>query len=63
MFRILFFAFVILLIYWYVRRFTADAEKVVRRSKRQEKERQTGAITTLIKDPRTGEYRVPREDE
>ncbi|KQM35475.1 MULTISPECIES: NfeD family protein [Rhizobium/Agrobacterium group] len=45
------------------RRFVTDAEKLSAKSKRQEKERQTGATGTLVKDPTTGEYRVKREDE
>ncbi|MDS7596313.1 hypothetical protein [Agrobacterium tumefaciens] len=45
------------------RRFIKDAEKLTAKSRQREKERQTGAIGTLIKDPETGEYRVKREDE
>ncbi|MGP4685451.1 NfeD family protein [Agrobacterium pusense] len=45
------------------RRFVRDAEKLSAKSKQREKERETGAIGTLIKDPKTGEYRVKREDE
>ncbi|MRG67403.1 hypothetical protein GH789_19225 [Rhizobium pusense] len=45
------------------RRFVRDAEKLSAKSKQREKERETGAIGTLIKDPQTGEYRVKREDE
>lgn len=37
--------------------------KLSAKSKQREKERETGAIGTLIKDPETGEYRVKREDE
>ncbi|TWF57280.1 hypothetical protein [Neorhizobium alkalisoli] len=49
---------------WMVyKRFIKDAEKLTARSKRQEKERDTGAIGTLEKDPVTGEYRVKRDDE
>ncbi|CAN7174819.1 hypothetical protein EXN32_01370 [Agrobacterium tumefaciens] len=45
------------------RRFVRDAEKLSAKSKQREKQRETGAIGTLIKDPETGEYRVKREDE
>ncbi len=45
------------------RRFVRDADKLSAKSKQREKERETGAIGTLIKDPETGEYRVKREDE
>jgi len=43
--------------WWLYRRFVAD------KSRRAEKERQTGAIGTLVKDPATGEYRLKREEE
>ncbi len=45
------------------RRFVADAEKLSARSKQAERERETGAMGTLVKDPETGEYRVKREGE
>ncbi|KQZ63340.1 hypothetical protein ASD54_02995 [Rhizobium sp. Root149] len=45
------------------RKFVNDAEKLARLRRAKEKERQTGAIGTLVKDPVTGEYRVKREDE
>ncbi|MGF0537082.1 hypothetical protein ACQQ2Q_03740 [Agrobacterium sp. ES01] len=45
------------------RRFIADAQKLQKRSEREEKERETGAVGTLVKDPETGEYRVKRDDE
>lgn len=45
------------------KRFVGDAEKLAARSRKQERERQTGAIGTLEKDPETGEYRVKREEE
>ncbi len=45
------------------RRFVRDAEKLSEKSKQRQKERETGAVGTLIKDPETGEYRVKREDE
>ncbi len=45
------------------RRFVSDARKLTAKSRQREKERETGAIGTLVKDPETGEYRVKREDE
>ncbi|MGK6313942.1 hypothetical protein [Neorhizobium sp. DT-125] len=45
------------------KKFVKDAEKLTQRSKEREKERQTGAIGTLVKDPETGEYRVKRDEE
>ena len=45
------------------KRFVGDARKLAEKTKRQEKERETGATGTLIKDPTAGEYRVKKEDE
>ncbi|MGK9050500.1 hypothetical protein QTA58_04060 [Neorhizobium sp. CSC1952] len=45
------------------KKFVKDAERLSARSRREEKERQTGAIGTLEKDPVTGEYRVKRDEE
>jgi len=49
--------------WWLYRRFVSDARKLAEKSRRVEKERRTGAIGTLVKDPTTGEYRLKREDE
>ncbi|NLS00336.1 hypothetical protein HGP17_26205 [Rhizobium sp. P38BS-XIX] len=45
------------------RRFVRDAQRLAEKSRRAESERRTGAIGTLVKDPKTGEYRVKRDDE
>ncbi|MBB4064360.1 hypothetical protein [Gellertiella hungarica] len=45
------------------RRFVADATKLAERSRREERERQSGATGTLVKDPETGEYRLDRSGE
>ncbi|MEN3147112.1 hypothetical protein ABCW43_07340 [Neorhizobium sp. IRAMC:178] len=45
------------------KKFIKDAERLSSRSRREEKERQTGAIGTLERDPTTGEYRVKRDEE
>lgn len=45
------------------RRFVSDAQKLAAKSRQAEKERETGAIGTLVKDPLTGEYRVKGDDE
>jgi len=45
------------------RRFISDAEKLTARSRERQKEQETGALGTLIKDPDTGEYRVKRDDD
>lgn len=47
----------------FYRRFISDAQKLSAKSKRAERERKTGADGTLVQDPKTGEYRVKREDE
>jgi membrane protein implicated in regulation of membrane protease activity len=49
--------------WWLYRRFVSDARKLAEKSRRAEKELQTGAIGTLVKDPTTGEYRLKREEE
>ncbi|TAZ82332.1 hypothetical protein ELH72_03165 [Rhizobium ruizarguesonis] len=49
--------------WWLYRRFVSAARKLAEKSRRAEKERQTGAIGTLVKDPATGEYRLKREGE
>jgi membrane protein implicated in regulation of membrane protease activity len=49
---------------WYLyRKFVSDAEKLAIRRREQERERETGAAGTLIKDEKTGEYRVKRDEE
>lgn len=60
----LFFMIVVICGGWMIyKRFIKDAERLSARSRRQEQERQTGAVGTLEKDPVTGEYRVRREEE
>jgi membrane protein implicated in regulation of membrane protease activity len=61
--RIIFFVILIGGAYFLYRRFVSDAEKLQARSKAAEKERQTGATGTLVKDEETGEYRLRREEE
>lgn len=45
------------------RKFIADAEKLTRQRERLRREQQTGANGSLVKDPKTGEYRLKRDDE
>lgn len=47
----------------FYKKFIKDADKLTNRSRRKEKERETGAIATLEKDPVTGEYRVKKDEE
>jgi membrane protein implicated in regulation of membrane protease activity len=49
--------------WWLYRRFVSDAKRLAEKTRRAEKERQTGAVGTLVKDPTTGEYRLKREGE
>ncbi|XAZ24276.1 hypothetical protein LVY75_13740 [Sinorhizobium sp. B11] len=49
--------------WWLYRRFVSDAQRLAEKSRRAEKERQTGAVGTLVKDPATGEYRLKREED
>lgn len=44
-------------------RFVADAEKLAARSRAEEKERENGAVGTLVKDEETGEYRLRGKEE
>lgn len=45
------------------RRFVADANRLAEKSRLAERERQSGATGTLIKDPETGEYRLDDRSE
>lgn len=49
---------------WYLyRKFVGDAQKLAQRRRAEARERETGAVGTLIKDEKTGEYRVRRNEE
>lgn len=61
--RIIFFIVLIGGVYWFYRRFVNDAQKLSVKAKRVHKERRNSAHGTLVKDEKTGEYRVRREDE
>jgi membrane protein implicated in regulation of membrane protease activity len=61
--QIIFFIVAVGGIWFLYRRFLRDARKLTEKSRRAESERRTGAIGTLVKDPKTGEYRVKRDDE
>lgn len=55
--------FIILGVVAYVgyRAFVREAERVTARLRRAERERQTGTTGTLVKDPKTGEYRLAKD--
>lgn len=61
--QIIFFIVVIGGCWLLYRRFVHAAQRLTEKSRRAESERRTGAMGTLVKDPKTGEYRVKREDE
>jgi len=61
--QIIFLAILVLGGWMIYRKFVGEAEKLSARSKKAERERETGAMGTLEKDPVTGEYRVKREEE
>lgn len=43
------------------RAFTREAERVTAKVRRTERERETGTMGTLVKDPESGEYRLPKD--
>ena len=47
--------------YFLYRKFVSDAEKLAARSRDQQRERETGAQGTLVKDPVTGEYHLKQD--
>ncbi|MCD2180706.1 hypothetical protein OCK02_04425 (plasmid) [Rhizobium sp. TRM96647] len=58
------FLLLVVAVAWYgYRKFVTDAERLTRKRRAAERERQNDAIGTLIKDPKTGEYRLRRDDE
>ncbi|AGB70259.1 MULTISPECIES: hypothetical protein [Rhizobium] len=61
--RIIFFIIAVGGIWFLYRRFVRDAQRLAEKSRRAETERRTGAMGTLVKDPKTGEYYVKRKDE
>lgn len=45
------------------KRFLKEAERVSKSVRRHEKEAETGAQGTLVQDPKTGEYRVEKDED
>ncbi|MVA26050.1 hypothetical protein V6582_06835 [Agrobacterium vitis] len=60
--RILFFIILIGLAVWYYRRWTASVAQRKTVNAHRRSGRDSDAITTLVKDPKTGEYRVKQDD-
>ncbi len=59
--QIIFFVAVGIVAYMGYRAFVREAERVTAKIRRAEKQQATGANGTLVKDPKTGEYRVARD--
>ncbi len=59
--QIIFFALVGLVAYVGYRSFVREAERVTAKVRRAEKQAATGANGTLVKDPKTGEYRLAKD--
>jgi membrane protein implicated in regulation of membrane protease activity len=59
--QLILFAVIGVVAYVGYRAFVREAERVTARVKRAERERQTGTTGTLVKDPKTGEYRLAKD--
>lgn len=58
----LIFFLVIALVAWYgYRAFVREAERVTAKIRREENQARTGSSGTLVKDPKTGEYRLAKD--
>ncbi|MCC6205528.1 MAG: hypothetical protein IT533_11090, partial [Hyphomicrobiales bacterium] len=47
--------------YFGYRAFVREAERVTAKVRREERQARTGANGTLVRDPKTGEYRVAKD--
>ena len=59
--QLIFFALVAVIAWWGYRAFLREAERVTAKVRRNEKQAATGANGTLVKDPKTGEYRLAKD--
>lgn len=59
--QIIFFALVGIVAYVGYRSFVKEAQRVTAKVRRQEQQSANGAIGTLVKDPKTGEYRLAKD--
>jgi hypothetical protein len=59
--QLIFFALVGVAGYIGYRSFIREAERVTAKVRRAEKQVKTGANGTLVKDPKTGEYRLEKD--
>lgn len=59
--QLIFFVIVAAVAYVGYRAFLREAQRVTARVRRAERERETGTQGTLVKDPKTGEYRLAKD--
>ena len=59
--QLIFFALVGVVAYIGYRSFVREAERVTAKVRRAERQAATGANGTLVKDPKTGEYRLAKD--
>ena len=59
--QIIFFALVGVAAYVGYRSFVKEDERVTAKMRRAEKQASNGTIGTLVKDPKTGEYRLAKD--
>lgn len=59
--QLIFFAVVGVAAYFGYRAFLKEAERVTAKVRREEKQARMGTSGTLVKDPKTGEYRLAKD--
>ncbi|MER8991747.1 hypothetical protein NKI56_09335 [Mesorhizobium sp. M0622] len=59
--QIIFFAVVGIAAYFGYRSFVREADRVTAKVRRTEKQAANGTMGTLVKDPKTGEYRLAKD--
>ncbi len=59
--QLIFFAIIVVAAYFGYRAFLREANRVTAKVRRTRDEQRTGAVGTLVKDPKTGEYRLAKD--
>jgi membrane protein implicated in regulation of membrane protease activity len=59
--QLIFFAVIGAAAYFGYRAFVREANRVTAKIRREEKQARTGSSGTLVKDPKTGEYRLAKD--
>jgi membrane protein implicated in regulation of membrane protease activity len=59
--QLIFFAIIVIAAYFGYRAFIREANRVTAKVRRTRDEQRTGANGTLVKDPKTGEYRLAKD--